>query len=848
MSTALLNLTRDECAGRSEVIKVDTYHIELDLRAIDDPETKTYASVTEIKFDSATPSTWLDLVADSVDSVTVNGKAVEVHYNGARVPLDGLLNGVNTVTVAAKCRYSRTGEGLHRFTDPVDGKTYAYTHFEPTDARRMYACFEQPDLKGRITFVITAPSSSGVFSNQSIEKEGTAGDIHTVTFAPTLPLSTYLSSIAVGPYHVVEDHWNRNGLEVPLAAICRQSMKQYLESEEIFRVTKQGLDFFDDAFKYPYPWGKYYSIFLPEYNIGAMEHPGLVTFNENAYIFRGTPSTAQRESRAEVILHEMAHMWFGDLATPVWWSGTWLKESFADLMGYLVATESAGFKGPWVTFALSRKQWAYTQDLLPSTHPIVVDVPDLEAARQNFDGITYAKGASVLKQLMAYAGRESFFAASQIYFQRHAFGATTLDDLITCLKEKSEADLSEWVPSWLETTGPSIITTVREGDDLFVTTESTDVLTQKPIARNHRVIVSTFARGPKGVERTAKVSVLLDSPRVKVPLPKGTVVDLAIANDDDLTYALLRFDDASVNVLVEQISTLQPTLTRAVAWSSLWNAVRDAKLPAARFLKAVHINAASETESGLLALVLGYAYSAITSYLPPKDRDAASDELVATVDAGLRQAPAGSDLQRAWSSRLTASGSLSKKGIDPLRNVLGGNISGLELTPTLRWNILGALASLGAADAAELKEEYTKDPTMTGATAYARALASLPGADVKKRVWTDLTTEEGITNDRQGALISGFNSGDLKAHAPFSEPYFANLTAWWAAMSMTMASRLVRGLFPGTSTEYGAAGDNSVEKAAQAWLDGNGDAPKALRRIIVEALDEVRRQLRAQAA
>jgi aminopeptidase N len=384
MSTALLNLTRDECAERSKAIKVSTYHVELDLSAIDDAKTATFASVSTITFTSTGTSTWIDLVADSVTSVTVNGSKQAVEYNGARVPVSSLsTNKENTVTVAALCKYSRTGEGLHRFTDTADGKTYAYTHFEPTDARRMYACFEQPDLKGRITFVATAPTTSGVFSNQSIESDNEDGNgLHTVTFAPTLPVSTYLSSIAVGPYYVVTGHYSGSGLEVPLSAICRQSMKQYLEAEEIFRVTKAGLDFYNDAFGYPYPWGKYDSIFLPEYNIGAMEHPGLVTFSENAYIFRGTPSTAQRESRAEVILHEMAHMWFGDLATPRWWNDTWLKESFADLMGYLVATERAGYKGPWVTFALARKQWAYTQDLMPSTHPIVADVPDLEAARQ----------------------------------------------------------------------------------------------------------------------------------------------------------------------------------------------------------------------------------------------------------------------------------------------------------------------------------------------------------------------------------------------------------------------------------------------------------------------------------
>lgn len=331
MDTSLLNLTRDECAHRSKVVDLDTYRVELDLHAIDDPNTSTYASASTVTFTPAEASTWLDLVADSVTSVTVNGKEqpdAGKAYNGARVPISGLVTGKpNTVTVSAQCKYSRTGEGLHRFTDTADGKTYAYTHFEPTDARRMYACFEQPDLKARITFVITAPASSGVFSNQDIasDKPGD-NDTHTVTFNPTAPLSTYLTSIAVGPYYVVRDEYTKGDLKIPLAAICRESMQQYLDPKEVFRVTKAGLTFFNDAFGYTYPWGKYDSIFLPEYNIGAMEHPGLVTFSENSFIFRGTPTTMQRENLANVILHEMTHMWFGDLATPRWWNDTWLKE------------------------------------------------------------------------------------------------------------------------------------------------------------------------------------------------------------------------------------------------------------------------------------------------------------------------------------------------------------------------------------------------------------------------------------------------------------------------------------------------------------------------------------------
>lgn len=519
--------------------------------------------------------------------------------------------------------------------------------------------------------------------------------------------------------------------------------------------------------------------------------------------------------------------------------------SFADLMGYLVSTEQAGYAGSWISFALGRKQWAYVADTRPTTHPIAADVPDLETARQVFDGISYAKGASVLKQLMAYAGRDAFFAASKAYFNKHAFSATTLDDFVSCLKDSSDADLSDWVPSWLETSGPSVITTEREGDKLFVVTESKDFLTGQPVQRNHRVTVSTFARSDEGVKRTANVSVLLDRPRVEVPLDPSTKVDLAIANDDDLTYAILRFDPKSVDVLTEHISSLEPTLTRAVAWSALWNMVRDAELPASRFLDAVHNNIASEGDSGILTLVLSLAGEAVSAFLAPAKRADAAKDLLKTLEAGLKAAKPESDQQRVWANALVAQASKTPTSEPALRSVLAGEISGLELTPTLRWRALAALAALGKADSAELEAEYKRDSTMTGATALARAEASFPGQEVKQRVWRQLTTES-LTNDRQAALIAGFGEGPAKDRKEFTQPYFDSLTRWWKEMTMTMATRLARGVFPGSSVEEGKLGENALEKATVEWLEKNKSAPNALRRIVVEGLANLRRQLKAQ--
>ncbi|WP_220093534.1 aminopeptidase N [Flexivirga caeni] len=852
MTVVDLNLTRADCAQRSDRITVDTHRVDLDLSELNDPDATTFASRSAIRFTSSHDATWLDLIADEVTAVSVNGIPADPVYDGARVGITGLRTGgtVNDVVIEARCRYSHTGEGLHRFTDPLDEKTYAYTHFEPTDARRAFACFEQPDLKARFTFAITAPRDSRVFSNQAVVEDLPADGTHTVTCAPTLPLSSYLTAVAVGPFHSVADVWraDRPGgttLEVPLGAICRASMAGHLDAAEIFRVTKAGLDFFDEAFQFPYPWGKYDQVFLPEYNIGAMEHPGLVTFSEASYLVRGTPSEAQREGVAEVIMHEMAHMWFGDLATPRWWDDTWLKESFADLMGYLAATEAAGFAGPWVTFAMGRKQWAYVQDQLPTTHPIVADIPDLEAARQNFDGITYAKGASVLKQLMAYAGRDAFFRAAQHYFQRHAFGSTGLQDLIDALQATSESDLSAWVSSWLETTGISTIGVEHDGENLYLTVDSADQLTGEPVDRKHRVVVSTFALTGAGLERSARVEVTLDAAKVAVPLPEGTRFDAVVANDDDLTYALLRLDDASVETFLEHLSSVQPTLTRAVVWSALWNSVRAAELPASTFLDAVHLNAGGEADAGVLAMVLHQARGAIEGYLPPAERAAAASRLVVAVGSGLHAAPAGSDLQRAWATALAETAGLSAEGAAPVRHTLTGAVAGLELTPSLRWDLLTALAILGEIGVRELDDAYHADATMSGATARERALASLPGTATKQRVWRELTTDAALTNDRQRALLAGFATGPEAATAEFTTPYFAQVADWWQQQAGAMAARLATGLFPRTNLDAGDA-DNPVVAAAREWLAIHQQAPRALRRIVTEQLDHTRRQLRAQ--
>ena len=591
----------------------------------------------------------MDLIAERVVRATLNGRELDpAGYDGARLPLTGLSAGRNELLVEADCRYSRTGEGLHRFTDPVDGATYLYTHFEPTDARRVFANFEQPDLKARFTFVVTAPSGWQILSGAAEESRTVSADggMATVTFARTPPQSTYLTAVAAGPYHRVEDVWTRvredgSAQEVALGALCRASMAEHFEPAAILTVTRQGLDFFDDAFGFPYPWGKYDSIFVPEYNIGAMENPGLVTFSER-FVHRGAATRADRARRAEVILHEMAHMWFGDLVTPRWWDGTWLKESFADLMGYHVSEAVTEFDGAWTTFAGRRKAWAYHQDQLPTTHPIVARVDDLEAARQNFDGITYAKGASALKQLMAYVGPAEFFAGSRdvlrpVRLRQHRAGRPARlpgarvrarpADLVAGLaadrrhlRAHPGRDHRRGRPDHPAGGDPE-----RDRPGHRGAADPPAPAGDRPLRR-----WSTAGCGASGRSRRTWSRSGPRSRRRSVARPRWCWSTTTTSATPRCAWTRVRSRRSGAH-----LGTIPAPLSRALVWSALWNATRDAVLPAAEYLDIAFGQAGREPDAALLEAVLGDVGTAIEHYLPAGARAAARARFVETCRAAL---------------------------------------------------------------------------------------------------------------------------------------------------------------------------------------------------------------------
>ncbi|WP_225844589.1 aminopeptidase N [Streptomyces sp. HPF1205] len=854
------NLSREEARARAEILSVERYDVALDVRSAtapaEDGGERTFRSTTVIEFRCSRPgaSSFADLLAPSVASVRLNGRELDpaAVFDGARIALDGLAER-NTLVVDAWCAYSRTGEGLHRFEDPEDGEVYLYTQYEPADSRRVFANFEQPDLKAPFTFQVTAPEGWTVLSNSAAEgePEPAEGGGATVRFLPTQPISTYITAVVAGPYHVEEDHYARNrpdslALDIPLRVLCRRSLARHLDADEIFEVTKQGLDFFHDVFDYPYPFGKYDQAFVPEYNLGAMENPGCVTFREE-FVFRGKVTRASYEHRANVVLHEMTHMWFGDLVTMRWWDDLWLKESFADFMGSFSQVEATKYAEGWITFANRRKAWAYRADQLPSTHPVVADIRDLEDAKLNFDGITYSKGASVLKQLVAYVGREAFLEAARRYFKRHAYGNTTLADLLSVLGETSGRDMAGWSAAWLETAGVNSLTprvlTDESGRITELTVEQTAEATH-PRLRPHRVAIGLYRVGADGaVERYARAETDVAGPVTAVGELSGQErPDLVLVNDEDLTYCKMRFDAASLATVGERLGDIADPLARALTWSAVWNLTRDALMPARDYLRLVLRFAGRESDIGVLQSLHLQARSALTHYVAPQAREEARRELAEGALRGLREAAPGSGHQLAW-ARFFAAVASSREDLGLLRGLLEGSavIDGLDVDQELRWTFLESLTAEGAADADDIAAERARDDTASGHRHQVRCLAARPSAAVKAAAWADVVDSDALSNALVEATIAGFaQPGQRELTAPYAAPYFEVIERVWATRSIEIGMHVVRGLFPSAQDRP------ETLAAADAWLASHEKAAPALRRLVLEARDDLARALRAQ--
>ena len=878
------NLSREEAAERSALISVDTYDVHVDLTHAKNPESESYPTVTTVRFSSRTPGseTFIDYIHDSIDSVKLNGVELKLDevIDGARIRL-AKLQSENVLTIHGRSYYSRSGEGLHRYFDPSDGRVYLYTQHEPSDCRRVFPNFEQPDLKAVFNFRITAPKDWVVSSNGVLESQVTDPTDDSITkrvFSPTAKISTYITAIVAGEYFTATTTYKPkskvNSGDIPLVAYCRQSLKPHFDYDHIFKVTENGLDFFQDLFDYPYPYPKYEQAFVPEYNIGAMENPGLVTFTED-YIFVSGATEDDLEGRTNTICHEMAHMWFGDLVTMKWWDDLWLKESFADFMGTLGAKEANNFNDAWVTFANNRKAWAYMQDQLPTTHPIVADIPHLEAASQNFDGITYAKGASVLKQLVAYVGFDTFIEAARVYFKRFEWGNTSLNDFLQVLNEVSGRDMQAWANAWLQTSGVSGLGTKRLYDadgqltDLILTQE---LPVQHPteLGRPHVAKLETFALTDGKLTSTGLLSLEYPAERVseyRVELTgeqKKLVgeADLLMLNAEDHTYAKVALtDEDGLQAAIEGVSTLESALSRGLIWGSLWENVRDARLPVTTYVDAVVRNVSKEPSASLLGTMVNNAQVAIATFSAPTGRERLYDTLYEAFSAALAQAQPGSDEQLILLRGLISVSTNATKGEELCRDIARGafedttgdiaDATGIPYDQNLGWSALGALASRNLVTVEDLERASKYSPSSISSNGFAYAMAALPDAEHKDAAYCTIMDDQSLSNDALASTINGYVRGPVELREQYYEPYFEALLGVWESRSIGMASRIVRGLYPKAPYNTGSTtglsvNDNPSIKLAQQWLEANPQAPSALRRLVLEAQDHGRRSILAQ--
>ena len=853
-------LTRNEATHRAATLEVSAIDVTVDVTGATDPSQATYPVTSVLTLVAREERTFID-IAGQVTSVLLNGAEHPFEDDEDRVWVEGLPVGQTiALEVRALAHYSRSGEGLHRYTDPEDGEVYLYTQFEPNDAHRAWPCIDQPDVKPAWTFHVVAPAQWVVFSNgvevgaQPVDNGGVRRD-----FSATPPLSSYITAIVAGPWSVVEGGtWSGGAsdgghVELELRLACRRTLARYLDFEDVFEVTRAGLDFFHERYGITFPWGSYDQIYVPEYNLGAMENPGCITFNE-AYISRSTPTFSERQRRANTTLHEMCHMWFGDLATPAWWDDLWLKESFAENQGASAIASATQYTGEWANFAMNRKIWAYTQDQMPTTHPIAADIPDVAAAKTNFDGITYAKGASVLRQLVSYVGRDAFFAGLHEYLTKHSYANATLEDLLSELAAASGRDLASWSKVWLEEAGVTLLRPVvsvsAEGtiERLEVTQEA---FSEGASLRPHRMGVAGYSLSEEGtLTQVFREELDVDGASTVIEAASGIArPDFILVNDGDLGYAKVRLDEQSLAFAIANITKFTDSLTRGVVMASAWDMTRDGEMPARDYLNLALTSIPVEDNMSLLMLTLRHIDEAVRTFVAPQYRAEAAEDTGRRLLLLARTAASGSDAQRMLVAA-AARNATSAEQFEAIRGLYDGTqtLDGLDLDVDLKWDLLISLVRGDAATEEDIAAMEASDDTMTGHQNAAACRAARSGEWIKADVWDKVLSDTSIPNDTRWAMISGFWAQARttpSAYVSYVHEYFEALAGIWERFTFHTAEDLTTLLFPTSLAGY--APDVDVVAAGHAWIEAHAEASAGTLRIIRELIDVCERQIANQA-
>ena len=822
-------LTYEEAQERSRLMDVLEYRVELDVTGGDD----VFGSVTVVRFGCRAPGadSFVEIRPARLRRVVLNGRDVDpAMLTGNRLPLTG-LRALNELRVEADMPYSRTGAGLHRFTDPADGETYLALHGGLDNAQRVMAAFDQPDLKAVITAAVTAPASWTVIGNALARP---AGDGRW-ELAATPPISTYLFTVVAGPYCGIRAEHHG----IPFGLHARQSLTGHLhrDAPEILAITRACFDRYREIFTEPYPYDSYDQVFVPELESGAVENPGCVTFRDE-FLFPDAVTRAERQTRGMVIAHEMAHMWFGNLVTMRWWNDVWLSESFATYMGFQVLAEAAAFTGTWTDFALAHKTRGYDADQRESTHPVAPEpreVPDTDAARSSYDDISYAKGASALRQLVDWLGWPAFLAGINDYFARYRFGSANLADLLDCLTRASGADVGEWAGPWLRSAGVDTLTVARPEAPGRVGCIS------HAGGRPHRVWVGVYDEAPGQLTLRSRVPVRVPADAGVVVLPSAAVRPepaLLLPNDGDFSYCKVRLDPGSQAALEASLGRLADPLSRAVAWNSVRNLVRDGELAPRQYLGLAARHLPAETDSSIAGHVIAYARWTVTDrYLPPGLRGAALAGLT-SLCRDLLSPPGDADGMRLVAARGLIDSASGPDDVAALWSWLAaGRVPGGPDTDSrLRWQILLRLTVLGAASLAEIEHEASRDATAAGRLSAARCRAARPDRAAKQAAWTAMLGGT-LSGYELAATAQGFWQADQAGLvAGYVPRYFTSLAEVAADGGSEVARVLCQHGFPHHAVAAATlrAGERCLE---------SGGVVGSLRRLLADQLEDLRRSL-----
>jgi aminopeptidase N len=827
-------LTQREAESRSARVGNVEYGLQIALGR----KAETYTGEALIRFDDGgSGDLFLDHRGKRIEVLEVNGAPVEPEWNGFRLKLPaGELQARNTVRIVYENDYDHGGDGFHQFIDPEDGEEYLYSNFEPYEAHRLFPCFDQPDVKATYSLRVTAPGEWEVVSNSRKAGEAPAGDGLTQhTFETTNRFSTYLFALIAGPYHVVRTPHG----DIDLGIYCRKSMVRHLDEDEIFSITKQGLDFYGDFFAYPYPWGKYDQLFVPEFNPGAMENVGAVTFHEQ-FIFRDPPTDTQRLNRGEVILHEMAHMWFGNLVTKRWWNDLWLNETFATYMAFLALESATRFRGRVWTAFQAEKNWAYRTDELVTTHPIAATVDDTDQAFLNFDGITYGKGAAVIKQLVATIGMDGFREGMRRYFQQYQFSNTTLRQFLGALEQGSGRDLGRWSQLWLETASLNTVAASVETDGERISRLALEQSAQAdyPTLRPHTLEVA-LGREDGGRVAVDVLQADIDGPETEVDAARSRPKpDFVYPNHNDHGYLKVALDAASLAYVEDNIERVEDTLLRQLLWTSLWQMVRDQQLKSTSYLDLVARKITLEPDLELLESILRNVATAVGRYVPDERREAEAHKFVQTAWQAL-QAAADGDPQIIWARSLIDM-AMTPEDLDLIVRLADGaeTVAGLTIDQDMRWTVAIKSVAYGL-DGAEARvlAERARDESDRGQRAVLRAEVSRSDAAEKATAWGRFMDGSYGSLKLTGAAMSGFNwTAQREILAPYSERFFSEVLGVFETKDKEFSSTYFRNLFPGFRVDQA-----TLERSERALAEAEGNA--VLTRMLKEANDDLARAI-----